>query len=212
MKAEEIKKKKLSVKQYLNKITQHLYDLINDHRIAKRVWKIQITMRVIFISSKDTGETRTIYVWSDNVKIMWGINTNNIIKELSQSFLHNYHEQLKIISGSEFIFESVEVMNYKLHRVRLRRGRSYTKSPKWLLHKGATINPKNENDDEWLQWSTISALNYSEITKKEFESIFKKIEHENKDFYHSKETGKILNKAMSQSLLMSYFHHKIVRK
>ena len=35
MKAEEIKK--LSVKQYLNKITQHLYDLINDHRIARRV-------------------------------------------------------------------------------------------------------------------------------------------------------------------------------
>ena len=34
------KEKKLSVKQYLNKITQHLYDLINDHRIAKRVWKI----------------------------------------------------------------------------------------------------------------------------------------------------------------------------
>ena len=88
MKAEEIKKKKLSVKQYLNKITQHLYDLINDHRIAKRVWKIQITMRVIFISSKDTGETRTIYVWSDNVKIMWGINTNNIIKELFESFFY----------------------------------------------------------------------------------------------------------------------------
>ena len=34
MKAEEIKKKRLSVRQYLNKITQHLYDLINDHRIA----------------------------------------------------------------------------------------------------------------------------------------------------------------------------------
>ena len=88
MKAEEIKKKKLSVKQYLNKITQHLYDLINDHRIAKRVWKIQISMRVIFISSKDTGETRTIYVWCDNVKIMWGINTNNIIKELFESFFY----------------------------------------------------------------------------------------------------------------------------
>ena len=28
-------------------------------------------MRVNFISSKDTGETRTIYVWSDNVSIIW---------------------------------------------------------------------------------------------------------------------------------------------
>ena len=48
------KEKKLSVKQYLNKITPYLYDLINDHRIARRVWKIQISMRVNFISSKDT--------------------------------------------------------------------------------------------------------------------------------------------------------------
>ena len=62
MKAMGIQKKRLSVKQYLNKITPYLYDLINDHRIARRVWKIQISMRVNFISSKDTGETCTIYV------------------------------------------------------------------------------------------------------------------------------------------------------
>ena len=66
MKTEGIKK--LSVRQYLNKITQHLYDLINDPRIARRVWKIQISMLVNFISSKDIGKTRTIYVWSDNKK------------------------------------------------------------------------------------------------------------------------------------------------
>ena len=33
------KEKILSVKQYLNTITPYLYDLINDHRIARRVWK-----------------------------------------------------------------------------------------------------------------------------------------------------------------------------
>ena len=36
----EVSKKKLSVKQYLNKITPHLYNLMNDHKIAKKVWKI----------------------------------------------------------------------------------------------------------------------------------------------------------------------------
>ena len=37
--------------------------MINDHRIAsRRVWKIRISMRVNIISSKDTGETRAIYV------------------------------------------------------------------------------------------------------------------------------------------------------
>ena len=47
--------KKLSVREYLYKIEQFLYDLINDHRIARRVWKIQINMHVNFISSRDTG-------------------------------------------------------------------------------------------------------------------------------------------------------------
>ena len=42
-------------------------------------------------------------------------------------------------------------MDYKLHRVCLRRDGSYIKSPGWLLHKGATVNSKNENDDECLQ-------------------------------------------------------------
>ena len=42
-------------------------------------------MHVNFIS-KDTGETCIYYIWSDNVSIMWGIDTNDIIKELFESF------------------------------------------------------------------------------------------------------------------------------
>ena len=167
------KEKRLSVKQYLNKIISHLYDLINDHRIARRVWKIQISMRVNFISSKDTGETCTIYVWSDNVSIMRGSDTDGIIREIFRSFLCNYQEELKIIKGSNFVFESVELIDYKLHRVCLRRGGSYVKSPEWLANKKAAINPKNKNDYECLWWSIISALNYNEIMKKEFENILK---------------------------------------
>ena len=72
-------KEKLSVKQYLNMITPYLYDLINDHRNVRRVWKIQISMHFNFIFSEDTGETRTIYVWSDNVSIMQGSGTDYII-------------------------------------------------------------------------------------------------------------------------------------
>ena len=78
--------KKLSVKQYLNKITPYLYDLINDHRIARRVWKIQINMHINFISSKDTGKTRIYYIWSDNISIIQGENTNDIIREIFNSF------------------------------------------------------------------------------------------------------------------------------
>ena len=77
-------------------------------------------------------------------------------------------------------------MDYKLHRVRLKRDGSYTNSPEWLLHEGAIINPKNKNDDECLRWSTTCALNYSEIMKKEFENTFKNIKHEDKDLSSQK--------------------------
>ena len=182
--------------------------MINDHKAAKKVWKIQISLRVNFISSKDTGETRTIYVWSDNVSIMWGSDTDDI-RELFWSFLKNCQEEEQIISGNEFNFESVELMDYKLHRVRLRRGGSYIKSPEWLLHKGATINPKNENDDECLRWSIICALNYNEIMKKEFENIFKKIKHEDKDFSSHKrdwENFEQNNESIALNVLFASIH------
>ena len=40
-----------------------------------------------------------------------------------------------MIKGSDFVFESVDLLDYKLHRVRLKRGGSYIKSPKWLENK-----------------------------------------------------------------------------
>ena len=113
---------------------------------------------------------------------MPGSDTDNIIREIFRSFLHNYQKQLKIIEGNDFVFESVALMDYKLHRVRFRKGGSYVKSPEWLANKKTIINPKNKNDYECLRWSIISALNYNEIMKKEFENIFKKIKHEDKDF------------------------------
>ena len=43
-----------------------------------------------------------------------------------------------------------ELLDYKLHRVCLRGGGSYVKSPEWLANKKATVNPKNKNDNECL--------------------------------------------------------------
>ena len=138
-------------------------------------------MHVNSISSRDTGGTRIYYVWSDNVSIMHSKDTYDIIREIFRSFLHNYQEKLKMIKGSDFVFESVDLMDYNLHRVRLNRVGSYIKSLKWLENKKATINPKNDDDDdECLRWSIISALNYNDIMKKEFENIFEKIKYEGK--------------------------------
>ena len=64
-----------------------------------------------------------------------GGHTDNIIREIFRSFLRNCQEELETIKGSDFVFESVELMHYKLHRVRLRRGASYLKSTEWLANK-----------------------------------------------------------------------------
>ena len=186
---------------------QHLYDLINDHKPnnkKSKVWKIQISTRVKCISSKDTGEIRTIYVWSNNERIAQGSDAHDIIRELSKSYVNNYQKEEKIISGSEINFESVDLMDYEYHKVSLKRGRSYIKSHEWLINKRATINPKDEEDDKCFQYSIISALNYSKIKKKELENIFKNIKHEDTDSSSHQRNWENLNKTMSQSLLMSH--------
>ena len=43
-------------------------------------------MHVNIISSRDTGEIRTYYAWSDNVSIMQGKDTYDIIREVFESF------------------------------------------------------------------------------------------------------------------------------
>ena len=106
MKAPEIKTKN-SVKQYLYEIMPYLSDIINDHKAIRNEsneWKIQINMHVNFISSKDTGEIRMIYVWSDNEEIRSGNETDDIIKELFKSFLNNYQkEEIILRKGDDFI-------------------------------------------------------------------------------------------------------------
>ena len=64
--------------------------------------------------------------------------------------------------GSDFIFESVELLSYHLHKISLNRGKSYIKSPKWLENKRGTINPQN-NDDKCFQYAITVALNHQNI-------------------------------------------------
>ena len=45
-------------------------------------------MHVSFISSRDTGETRIYYVWSDNVSIMQGKDTDDINRNFQFFFTY----------------------------------------------------------------------------------------------------------------------------
>ena len=55
------------------------------------------------------------------------------------------------MKGSDFIYESVNLLYHHLHKTSLRSSKSYKKPPEWLRNKGVTINPKN-NDDNCFQY------------------------------------------------------------
>ena len=104
------KDKKLSVKQYLYKIMPYLSDLINDHKTIRNEsneWKIQINMHVNFIMKNNNEEIRS------------GNETDDIIKRLINSFLTNYRNEEAILrNGSSFVFESVDLLSYHIHKTR----------------------------------------------------------------------------------------------
>ena len=84
-------------------IRPYLSDIINDNKTHKKLrvhsgnkiidcetqygeWEIHWTMSINFISSKDIGETRNMRTKSDNIEIMMGSETDEIIEKLFNLF------------------------------------------------------------------------------------------------------------------------------
>ena len=85
-----------------------------------------------------------------------------LLKNFFKSFLNNYQkEEIILRKGSDFIFESVDLLSYSFHKIRLKKGKSYMKSPEWVINKRATINPKTK--DKCFQYSINVALNHQSI-------------------------------------------------
>ena len=62
-------------------------------------------MSINFISSIDSDETRNLRTKKDNVEIMMGNETDDIIEELFEFPLQKYQEGLEeSMKGSEFFF------------------------------------------------------------------------------------------------------------
>ena len=62
--------------------------------------------------------------------------TDEIAEELFKSLLQRYQEGLEeSTKGSNFFFDSIDLLYNKFHKIRLNRGRSYIDSPKWLKIK-----------------------------------------------------------------------------
>ena len=72
----------------------HSGNIITDNK-TQGERKIHLTMAINFISSKDFDETRTMHTKSDNIEIMMGSETDEIIEEIFQSLLQRYQEGLE---------------------------------------------------------------------------------------------------------------------
>ena len=81
-------------------------------------------------------------------------------------------------TGSGDTHESIGLLYYHFQKVDVRKGGSYIVPPDWIANKKATINPKNEKDNECFQWSIIAALNYNIIKEKELKKLsnFKRVD------------------------------------
>ena len=120
-------------------------------------------MSINSISSIDSDETCNLCKKSNNIEIMMGNETDEIIENLIESLLQNYQNNLEeSMRGSKFNFDNVDLLYYHLQKTSLKRGGWYIDSPDWPKNKKATTNSKNDHDN-WFQYTLIAALNHKQI-------------------------------------------------
>ena len=137
--------------------------MINDYE-SKDEWKIRLTAEIKCTSLKpDSNEKCIMHMKNDNTEIRICDDTNDVIKELSKSFLQRYQESLQEkMRGSEFEFDGVNLLYYDFNKISLNRGGSHIEFAKWIKNKKSTINLKND-DYKCFQYAVTVALNYDKI-------------------------------------------------
>ena len=154
----------LLIKEYLDEIKPYLKDIINSLKKSD-TRKIQLTMGINFISSKDTDEERVMHSKSDYIEIMIYDKADEVIQEHFDLLFSRYQTGLeKSMIGSDFIFDCLIFLHYKCHKVSLKRCGSNIDSPDWTRNTKATKSPIN-NDEKYIHYAVTVALNHKEIGK-----------------------------------------------
>ena len=138
-------------------------------------WKIMLIMYIKCIFTKSLIETGTMHPKSRQVEVYMGGDTENVIDALFNTLLQNFQriQETSNERGSEFIPDSVELLEYDLHKINNIRAELYIPSPDWIASKKATANPKNEKGNKCFQWSIIAGLIYNIIKEKELKKLLK---------------------------------------
>ena len=87
----------MSPKEYLDMIRPYLSDMIINYKIQGE-WKIKLTISINFISSNGSDETRNLHTKSNDIEIVMGSETDEIIEELCESLLQKRQEGVREIN------------------------------------------------------------------------------------------------------------------
>ena len=80
-------------------------------------WKIQLTIAINFISSKDAKEEHTMHSMGNSIKFTSYNVANEVLDELFESFCSRYQINLETsMRGSDFIFDLVQILYDKCHK------------------------------------------------------------------------------------------------
>ena len=66
---------------------------------------------------------------SDNIEIMTNDEADEVVKALFGFLKNIYLNDLESMKGSKFVFDYVQLLYYKCHKINLSRDQSYRDSP-----------------------------------------------------------------------------------
>ena len=168
----------LSLAEYLNIIIPYLREMIDNHK-ERGKWKIQLTMKINFVSVLDNTQFPEMHTKSDNIEIMIDIKTNDIITGLFNSLFKKYQEGLETkMKGSSFTFYNVGLLYYHFYKdgvVVITNAQLHSTKPE--LRFCANSNPARgvseirDGEDLW-EWSRLeiklNIFRRSTIAQKQF--------------------------------------------
>ena len=142
-------------KTFLSAVKPTVNRFLNEHRNIKFKMILKCTMSKTNVATGEVEYTTAHFVSLVEI-ILQGTNLDNLYQRMTDKVLESLAAfQMR---GSNWIFESIDVL--ELHTVKYEplNGSSYIPLPKALSNKKAIINMKND-DDECFKWCVTRALN-----------------------------------------------------
>ena len=155
----------ISIGEYFEKIIKfYLNNLIYYYR-QKEEWKLQLSMKINFISFTRENVSDIMHSKINNVEIMRGISTDDITDMLITSFTERFQDGLETkMTGSSYVFNYINLFEYHFQRISLNRGISYIPTIPCVASKKCSFNPQNKKDKICFVYAMVLALSYHKIT------------------------------------------------